>query len=127
MPADHYVWFRDRSYNTYGYAWLYLHAPDFARMGLMLQNGGVYNGVRIAQAKNSWFAGQRRNSANEWANRTLDYFGQDYDLQLEWNAMLDGKWDQMMRQTHYGYRKGLWRAPIRDMVSGKGASFVKVC
>jgi CubicO group peptidase (beta-lactamase class C family) len=47
IPVDHYVWFRDRSLNSYGYAWLYLVADDFARLGLLMQNGGVYNDVRI--------------------------------------------------------------------------------
>ena len=47
IPKDRYIWLRDRSYNTYGYAWLYLTADDFARLGLLLQNGGTYNGVRV--------------------------------------------------------------------------------
>ncbi|KAL1700994.1 hypothetical protein EV121DRAFT_212998 [Schizophyllum commune] len=95
------------------------YQPSFFQLVLHpIKASLIYNNVRVAQGKNAWYAGQRRNSANDWAGRTLDYFGQDYDLQLEWNAMLDGRWDQMMRQTHYGYRKGLWRAPIRDMITG---------
>ncbi|TRM60954.1 hypothetical protein BD626DRAFT_571342 [Schizophyllum amplum] len=77
----------------------------------------IYNAVRVAQAKNSWYGQQRRTSANDWAGTALDYFGQDYDLQMEWNAMLDGKWAEIMRQTHYGYTSS-WRAPIRDMITG---------
>ncbi|KAH8898827.1 beta-lactamase/transpeptidase-like protein [Thozetella sp. PMI_491] len=47
IPVDRYIWLRDRSYNTYGYAWLYLTNDDFARIALLLQNGGIYNGNRV--------------------------------------------------------------------------------
>ena len=47
IPANRYTWLRDRSFDTYGYAYLYLTIEDFARLGLFMQNGGTYNGVRI--------------------------------------------------------------------------------
>ncbi|KAH8901650.1 beta-lactamase/transpeptidase-like protein [Thozetella sp. PMI_491] len=47
IPQDRYVWFRDRSFNSYGYAWLYMNPDDFARLGLFMQNGGAWNGVRV--------------------------------------------------------------------------------
>ncbi|KAL2067072.1 hypothetical protein VTL71DRAFT_1496 [Oculimacula yallundae] len=42
-----YIWFKDNSGNSYGYAYLYLSPDTFARLGLMMQNGGVYNGNRV--------------------------------------------------------------------------------
>lgn len=47
ISQDRFMWFRDRSFNTYGYAWLFLTVDDFARVGLMMQNGGMYGGERI--------------------------------------------------------------------------------
>ncbi|KAL1745251.1 hypothetical protein HDZ31DRAFT_36852 [Schizophyllum fasciatum] len=95
------------------------HQPSFFQLVLHpVKASLIYNSVRVAQGKNARYGIQRRNSANDWAGKALDYFGQDYDLQLEWNAMLDGKWDQLMRQTHYGYRDESWRAPVRDLITG---------
>jgi hypothetical protein len=47
IPKDSYVWFRDRSGNTYGYAYLYISPLNFARLGLLMQNNGVWNGRRV--------------------------------------------------------------------------------
>lgn len=50
IPGDSYIWFRDRSGNTYGYAYLYLSSTSFARLGLVMQNGGMWNNQRIISA-----------------------------------------------------------------------------
>ncbi|KAL5361532.1 beta-lactamase/transpeptidase-like protein [Aspergillus floccosus] len=42
-----YFWLRDRSGNTYGYAWLFIAPKHLARLGLMMQNGGQYAGQQI--------------------------------------------------------------------------------
>jgi len=47
IPQANYVWFRDRTGNSYGYAWLFLTSGNFARLGLLMQNGGVWNGQRL--------------------------------------------------------------------------------
>ena len=47
IPAHSYVWLRDRSGNTYGYANLFIPPTQFAKLGLLLQNGGVWRGRRI--------------------------------------------------------------------------------
>lgn len=77
----------------------------------------IYVALRIAQAKNRLYARQRRNSANLLAKQVLDLFDQDYTLQEEFHALLGGKWNQMLRQTHYGY-EDTWHAPSRDMIEG---------
>lgn len=77
----------------------------------------IYVGLRIAQAKNRLFARQRRNSANAWAQKALLKFDEDYTLQEEYHALLDGKWNHMLSQTHYGYEE-TWHAPSRDMIGG---------
>lgn len=77
----------------------------------------IYVDLRIAQAKNHLFARQRRNSANTWAQQALIKFEDDFELQEQYHALLDGKWNQMLSQTHYGY-EDTWHAPSRDMISG---------
>lgn len=47
IPADTYVWLRDRAGNTYGSSNLMMTAPQYAKLGLMVQNGGVWNGHRV--------------------------------------------------------------------------------
>lgn len=45
-PGD-YFWLRDRSGNTYGFANLYLPPDDFARLGLLMENDGAWNGRQV--------------------------------------------------------------------------------
>ena len=45
-----YFWLRDRSGNTYGYAWLFIAPKHLARLGLMMQNDGMYNDKRVLSA-----------------------------------------------------------------------------
>lgn len=50
IPRSDYYWGRDRSGNTYGYAHLLLPPDDFAKIGLLWGNDGVWNGNRIVAA-----------------------------------------------------------------------------
>ena len=45
-----YYWARDRSGNTYGYAFLYLPPNDLSRLGLLMLNDGQWNDRRIISA-----------------------------------------------------------------------------
>jgi CubicO group peptidase (beta-lactamase class C family) len=47
IPAHSYIWLTDRSGNTYGYANLFIPPTQFAKLGLLLQNDGVWRGTRI--------------------------------------------------------------------------------
>lgn len=47
IPRNSYVWLRDRARNTYGYANLFIPPTQFAKLGLLMQNGGVWRGTRI--------------------------------------------------------------------------------
>ncbi|KAM0438675.1 hypothetical protein ACHAPT_001431 [Fusarium lateritium] len=75
--------------------------------------------LRVMQARNQLYTRQRRNTANTTAQRALDLFDADFDIQLEYHALLGGKWNQMLRQTHLGY-EDTWHAPSRDMITGLG-------
>jgi CubicO group peptidase (beta-lactamase class C family) len=43
IPRNSYYWLRDRSSNSYGYAFLYLPPTQFAKLALLLVNHGVWN------------------------------------------------------------------------------------
>ncbi|GAA1090584.1 serine hydrolase domain-containing protein [Pseudonocardia alni] len=45
-PTD-YAWLRDRSGNTYGYAHLFITPAQYAKLGLLMQNDGTWNGRRV--------------------------------------------------------------------------------
>ncbi|KAJ4258004.1 hypothetical protein NW762_008141 [Fusarium torreyae] len=77
----------------------------------------IYNALRINQARNKLFARQRRNSANKIAQDVLDLFDADFNLSEEYHSLLDGKWNHILMQPHYGY-EDTWHAPSRDMISG---------
>ncbi|KAF4978140.1 hypothetical protein FZEAL_5438 [Fusarium zealandicum] len=79
----------------------------------------VFAALRIMQARNQLYARQRRNTANTTAQRALELFDADFDIQLEYHALLGGKWNQMLRQTHLGF-EDTWHAPSRDMITGLG-------
>lgn len=50
IPKDSYVWLRDRSGNTYGYAWLFLPPSHLAKLGLLAQYYGKWNDKQIVPA-----------------------------------------------------------------------------
>ncbi|KAF7194937.1 hypothetical protein HII31_03774 [Pseudocercospora fuligena] len=77
----------------------------------------IYYMIQILRSKNRLYARQRRNSANRLAQEILDLFDQDFDLSEEYHALLNGKWNHMLRQPHYGY-EDTWHAPSRDMIDG---------
>ena len=77
----------------------------------------IFTTLQIMLGKNQIFARQRRNSTNKLALEVLRLFDEDYSLSEEFHQLLDGKWNQIMRQTHYGYEE-TWHAPSRDMISG---------
>ncbi|KAJ4361315.1 hypothetical protein N0V95_002017 [Ascochyta clinopodiicola] len=77
----------------------------------------IYMALQICRRKNALFAKQRRNSANHYFNKSISLFKADFQLSQEYHAMLNGKWNHIMRQPHLGYRE-LWHAPSRDMLSG---------
>ncbi|GAB3689962.1 serine hydrolase domain-containing protein [Saccharopolyspora tripterygii] len=50
IAAHDYVWLRDRSGNTYGYAHLFIPPERFARLGLLMAHDGEWNGTRVVSA-----------------------------------------------------------------------------
>ncbi|KAK1961301.1 hypothetical protein LY78DRAFT_696231 [Colletotrichum sublineola] len=77
----------------------------------------IFTKLQITLGRNRLYARQRRNIANKLAQQVLDLFDADYTLSEKFHGLLGGKWDQIMRQTHYGF-EDTWHAPYRDMISG---------
>ncbi|ETN41045.1 uncharacterized protein HMPREF1541_02979 [Cyphellophora europaea CBS 101466] len=75
--------------------------------------GLIYHQVTLTASKNHLYGLQRRSSTNAMAMRTLDYFSDDAMLTQRYHTMLDGKWNHMMDQTHFGY--DYWQQPMRDL------------
>jgi hypothetical protein len=64
----------------------------------------------IAAGRNRLYAKQGRASANDYADETQRLFALDASLSNEYNhALLNGRWDHMMDQTHIGYT--FWNEP----------------
>lgn len=50
IPKSSYFWLRDRSGNTYGFAHLFLPPTQYAKLGLLMLNDGVWNGHRVVSS-----------------------------------------------------------------------------
>ncbi|KAI5793688.1 hypothetical protein DFH27DRAFT_485299 [Peziza echinospora] len=74
--------------------------------------GRIFYHVMINSARNNLYANQRRNSANQLADLVREQFQADADLTDEYHALLGGKWNHMMDQTHFGYQ--YWQQPMRN-------------
>ncbi|KAF2098882.1 hypothetical protein NA57DRAFT_39709 [Rhizodiscina lignyota] len=81
-----------------------------------LAGANLYD-LYISTAKNQMYAIQGRNSANSMAARVLDDFNTDHQYTVDYNTLLNGKWNHMMDQTHIGYL-GYWQQPMRQSTPG---------
>lgn len=74
--------------------------------------------LQINLGRNRLYARQRRNSTNYYANEVHRMFNIDFDLTEQYHSLLDGKWNHIMGQPHFGFEESTWHAPSRDMISG---------
>ncbi|GGH72822.1 hypothetical protein HNQ91_003521 [Filimonas zeae] len=66
-----------------------------------------------AVAMNKQLAAQKNILANQWAERTKEFYLADSLLSVKYNTEIaGGKWNHMMDQTHIGYRS--WQEPRRN-------------
>jgi hypothetical protein len=92
--------------------------PSFFQLVLHpIKASRILVSLQIHRAKNMLFAKQRRNTANHFFDTSISLFKDDFQLSQEYHALLDGKWNHIMRQPHLGFRN-TWHAPSRDMISG---------
>lgn len=66
----------------------------------------------VTAGQNNMRAIQARYSANGLAETAERLFEVDYDYELQYHRMLDGKWNHFMSQTHIGY--DYWQQPMAN-------------
>ncbi|KAK3116859.1 hypothetical protein LTR53_002353 [Teratosphaeriaceae sp. CCFEE 6253] len=76
----------------------------------------TYYDIMISSARNNLYALQGRNSANTLAQHVQAQFARDHELTVQYNTLLNGKWNHMMDQTHIGYQ--YWQQPMRQAFPG---------
>ena len=87
--------------------------PSFYQMILQpVLGGGVVTRIHTEVGKNSHFAIQKRNAANDVATGVMDLFKRDHELTQRYHDLLDGKWSHMLDQTHLGY--SYWQQTMRN-------------
>lgn len=77
----------------------------------------IFVTLQISLGRNQLYARQRRNSANKIAQQVLELFDADFTLSEDFHTLLNGKWNRIMSQPHYGFGE-TWHVPYRDMISG---------
>jgi hypothetical protein len=65
--------------------------------------GSNFQRVYINAARNSAYATQKRMSTNTLAEDVKAAYAQDNVIQKRYHGLLDGKWNHMMDQIHFGY------------------------
>lgn len=94
------------------------HRPSVFQLVLSpIKSSYIFIALQIALGRNQLYARQRRNFANTLAQQVLDLFEADFSLSEDYHALLNGKWNHIMMQPHYGFGD-TWHAPSRDMISG---------
>ncbi|KAH8732235.1 hypothetical protein GQ44DRAFT_735170 [Phaeosphaeriaceae sp. PMI808] len=71
--------------------------------------GRIVQQVYINAARNSAYAAQNRMSANKLADDVKAAYAQDAVIQKRYHSLLNGKWNHMMDQVHFGYDN--WQDP----------------
>lgn len=73
------------------------------------------NELYVATAKNYLYTEQWRLSANDYQQKVKELFEKDNDLTNYYHTKLaNGKWNQMMSQTHIGYDN--WQQPDKNVI-----------
>ncbi|KAF2265992.1 hypothetical protein CC78DRAFT_170348 [Lojkania enalia] len=71
--------------------------------------GRVVQYCYINAARNAAYANQKRMSANTLADGVRNMYAQDKVIQQRYHGLLNGKWNHMMDQLHFGYT--YWQDP----------------
>jgi hypothetical protein len=77
--------------------------PFFEMVLHPIMAGGVVQRVYINAARNSAYATQKRMSTNKLADDVKATYAQDAVIQKRYHGLLNGKWNHMMDQVHFGY------------------------
>ncbi|KAH9909707.1 hypothetical protein F4778DRAFT_767751 [Xylariomycetidae sp. FL2044] len=84
--------------------------------------GSVYHATMLGLGRNQQIGFERRNSANELAERVLAAFDKDFDLLEAYDAMRGGKWAGILSQPHFDqYSQAIdndWKEPTKNALTG---------
>ncbi|KAF2639619.1 hypothetical protein P280DRAFT_42196 [Massarina eburnea CBS 473.64] len=83
--------------------------PFFEMILHPVMAGRIVQQVYINAARNKAYAAQKRMSANELAADVKAAYAQDGVIQKRYHGLLNGKWNHMMDQIHFGYNN--WQDP----------------
>lgn len=72
------------------------------------------NELYLTTAKNNLYANQGRVATNEYAIKVQTLFNKDSELSNNYHAIGNGKWNNMMSQTHIGYTS--WQDPKTNII-----------
>lgn len=78
--------------------------------------GRVVQQVYINAARNAAYAKQKRMTANILADDVKKAYAQDGVIQKRYHGLLNGKWNHMMDQLHFGYNN--WQDPSANSMPG---------
>jgi ribosomal protein L22 len=73
--------------------------------------GRIVQQVYINAARNAAFARQKRMSTNTLAEDVKKAYAQDGVIQKRYHQLLNGKWNHMMDQIHFGYNNWYEHCP----------------
>lgn len=76
--------------------------------------GRVVQQVYINAARNGAFARQKRMSTNTLADDVKKAYAEDGVIQKRYHSLLNGKWNHMMDQLHFGYNN--WYDTLRPFL-----------
>ncbi|KAF2204085.1 hypothetical protein GQ43DRAFT_388675 [Delitschia confertaspora ATCC 74209] len=83
--------------------------PFFEMVLHPIMAGGIVQRVYINAARNAAYAKQKRMSTNVLAADVKAAYAQDSVVQKRYHSLLNGKWNHMMDQIHFGYNN--WQDP----------------
>lgn len=70
--------------------------------------------IHIGVARNNLYGEQGRTSTNKWSSDIITLFNNDFSITQQYHSLLDGKWKNILSQTHLGYQ--YWQQPMRNML-----------
>ncbi|KAJ2914996.1 hypothetical protein MD484_g5422, partial [Candolleomyces efflorescens] len=102
----------DASNKVYGSLSQSMKPAYFQMVHHPVLGGSNLANMYVKAGLNNMRATQARLSANMLADEVERLFDIDYDIEEQYNALLDGKWNHMMDQTHIGY--DYWQQPMQN-------------
>uniref|UniRef100_A0A8H7TLH7 Gylcosyl hydrolase 115 C-terminal domain-containing protein n=1 Tax=Bionectria ochroleuca TaxID=29856 RepID=A0A8H7TLH7_BIOOC len=79
--------------------------------------GAKFHSIMVNRATNWQYAQERRNSCNEVAQQILDDFADEWDLVIEYESLVDGKWAGMLSTPKFDVGLDRSEPSSRDVIT----------